>query len=220
MQRSVPGRRCRLLLRACSFLLSVALLAAAAPEAAAQEPLRLLNTVEFRGPIKDLPKWSRVLSAERSNPTFVAGRIVGSDTKWQALKAEWQGLPYLEQLKAVNNYFNQWPYRFDNEAWGMPDYWATPQEFLKKSGDCEDYAIAKYYALRALGVSADKLRIVVVVNTMRGQGHAVLAALTGGDWLILDNMSNLILSHTKTGHYRPQISVNEKYRWTHVPVKR
>lgn len=220
MRRIVPGSPCcGFIFRACSVLLLVALLTAAAPGSAVADSIRLLNSVEFRGPIKDLPKWSRILNAERSNPSFVAARVVGSNRKWQDLKNQWQSLSFSEQLKAVNNYFNQWPYRFDSEAWGMPDYWATPQEFIKNSGDCEDYAIAKYYALRALGVSADKMRVVVVMNTMRGSGHAVLAVFSDNDWLILDNMSNLILSHTKTTHYKPQFSVNEQYRWMHAPIK-
>jgi predicted transglutaminase-like cysteine proteinase len=196
----------------------VALLSAAMPGSAAADAARLLNSVEFRGPIKDVPKWSRVMNAENGDPTFVAARMVGQQ-QWQSLKAQWQGLPLLEQLKAVNNYFNQWPYRLDDEVYGLPDYWGTPAEFIKNSGDCEDFSIAKYYALRALGVSADKMRIVIVMNTMRNAGHAVLAVNTGDDWLILDNMSNLILSHSKAGHYKPQFSVNEQYRWMHAPIK-
>ena len=40
------------------------------------------------------------------------------------------------------------------------DYWATPVESLRKGeADCEDYAIAKYFTLRQLGVADDKLRI-------------------------------------------------------------
>ncbi len=221
MKQQVPGPAlCRLFIRACFSIFLVALFSVSGPRAEAAEPIRLLNSVEFRGPIKDLPKWSRVLSAEKGDPTFVASRIVSSSTKWSELAAGWKNLPYEEQLKAVNTYFNQWPYRLDPELWGVPDYWETPREFLQKSGDCEDYSIAKYYALRALGVPADKLRIVVVINTFRNQAHAVLAAYTNNDVLILDNMSNLILSHTQAGHYRPQLSVNENYRWAHVPVKK
>jgi len=219
MMHRASGANGRLFFRACIFALLVAL-ASAAPSEAAGEPIRLLGTVEFRSPLKDFPKWMRVVNLEKKSPTFTAERVVTSKEKWTDLKARWGGLPYLEQLKAVNAYFNQWPYRLDMDNWGVPDYWATPEEFIKKSGDCEDYAITKYYALRALGVPADKLRILVVMNTIRNEGHAVLAAYTDNDVLILDNMSNLLLSHTRCGHYRLQMSLNENHRWAHVPVKK
>ena len=219
MKHRAPGARGRLFFRACIFALLLAL-AFAAPSVAA-EPIRLLNTVEFRSPLKDFPKWTRVVNHEKKTPTFTPDRVVTSKETWADLKARWSGLPYLEQLKAVNAYFNQWPYRLDIDNWGMPDYWATPEEFIKKSGDCEDYAITKYYALRALGVPAERLRILAVTNTLRGnEGHAVLAAYTDNDVLILDNISNLLLSHTRCGHYRLQASLNENYRWAHVPVKK
>ena len=76
---------------------------------------------------------------------------------WQRLLATQQQVPELEQLKAVNLFFNkQMRYVEDIDLWRQVDYWETPVEGLwKGAGDCEDYAIAKYFSLRHLGVSSD-----------------------------------------------------------------
>ncbi len=46
---------------------------------------------------------------------------------------------------------------------------------MNNSGDCADYAIAKFFALRYLGYSNEEMRIAVVYDRMRRIGHAVLA---------------------------------------------
>lgn len=186
-------------------------------------PIRLLGTVEFRSPIKNLPKWERVLSSEKKRPSFTKA---GLDTKsakvrerWDKLKNSLAGVPLKEQVQKVNNFFNQWPYKFDKEIWGVEDYWATPREFVERSGDCEDYAISKYYALRDLGVPASQLRVAAVKDVIRNLGHAVLIVYMENDAYVLDNLTNLVLSHNKLKHYAPQYSVNEEYLWRHVKPK-
>src|SRR5262249_46178956 len=53
-------------------------------------------------------------------------------------------------------------YKSDVEQWGVPDLWSPPlTTFETGFGDCEDYAIAKYVALRQSGVPATDLRIVL-----------------------------------------------------------
>ncbi|WP_237707120.1 transglutaminase-like cysteine peptidase [Pseudoalteromonas sp. BSi20652] len=52
--------------------------------------------------------------------------------------------------------------------WKQNDYWTTPLETLGRGlGDCEDYAIAKYISLRALGVIDDKLRLIYEKQKLR-----------------------------------------------------
>ncbi len=106
-------------------------------------------------------------------------------------------------------------YRHDAELYGRSEYWATPREFMARSGDCGDYAIAKYFALRALGFDPDALRIVVLRDRIRGIGHAVLAVYLADDIPILDSLSGLIVSHARYRHYDPQVSMNETTRWAH-----
>lgn len=179
----------------------------------------LFNSHEFRSTLKALPQWTRVMtSAEKQVEKFTSCKNDCSSAaqSWQKIILQAKGLPPMEQLKNVNSFFNRWPYRLDIDTYGVSEYWATPDEFLRLSGDCEDYSIAKYYALRKLGFSAEDLRIVLLKDNIRNILHAVLAVRLDDEKYILDNMSDLLLSHLKYEHYVPQYSVNELYRWAHV----
>lgn len=179
-------------------------------------PIRLFGTLEMRSKIGKMPKWTSVLEKERKNPGYVANRQFPGQGAWKDIKAKLSGMSPLEQVKAVNVLINRWPYRTDMDVWGVMDYWETPVEFFQKSGDCEDFAIAKYFALRDLGFPASQMRIVVLKDTLRNLDHAVTAVYLDGDAWILDNLSNAVLSHKRLSHYRPQFSVNEEYRWAHL----
>jgi predicted transglutaminase-like cysteine proteinase len=94
-------------------------------------------------------------------------------TGWKELLASPKNssLGDLEKLKLVNDFMHETPFYYDPVMWCMEDYWAKPVEFLANDGgDCEDFAIAKYFTLRALGVADDKLRIVYAVYRKGGQG--------------------------------------------------
>ena len=183
------------------------------------DKIRLFGTVEFRGPLKTLPAWLSVLERNAKNPIFVPGSRLNSKTTWDDFKAKAEKLSPLEQLRMVNSFWNQWPYREDTEVYGKTDYWAIPAQFRKNSGDCEDYSIAKYFTLRALGFPVEKMRIVVLMETIRNIAHAVLVVYLDGDAYVLDNLSKNVLSHTRYKNYLPQFSVNEKNRWVHVRPK-
>src|SRR5689334_16811183 len=75
----------------------------------------------------------------------------------------------------------------DLAQYGQLDVWASPLATLVRGGDCEDYAIAKFVALRRAGISSDDLRIVIMRDTLHGGDHAVAAARLDGRWLTLDN---------------------------------
>ena len=119
----------------------------------------------MRSKIGKMPKWTSVLEKERKNPGYVANRQFPGQGAWKDIKAKLSGMSPLEQVKAVNVLINRWPYRTDMDVWGVMDYWETPVEFFQKSGDCEDFAIAKYFALRDLGFPASQMRIVVLKDT-------------------------------------------------------
>lgn len=186
-------------------------------------PRRLFRSTAFRGNFNALPKWQRVLSKVKGqiqtlNSCTSAKTCPPGATSWKRIMQQAKGQHGVEQLKMVNSFFNKWPYRLDQDAYGTSDWWATPQEFLKISGDCEDYAIIKYFALRELGYSKDDLRIVVVKDRIRGIGHAVLAVFLQGEAHILNNISDAIFTDIKYRHYIPQYSLNEEHRWSHIPV--
>lgn len=191
----------------------------AAPPAEASSDskgIRLFGTLEMRTKIGKMPKWTAVLDKQRAHPGFTDDRVFPGVGTWKAIKAKIVKLSPYEQLKAVNALINRWPYRTDMEVWGLMDYWAAPVDFFKKSGDCEDYAIAKYFALRDLGVPASKMRMVVLKDTLRNVEHAVTVVYLDNEAWVLDNLSNAVMSHRRLSHYRPQLSVNEEFRWAHL----
>jgi predicted transglutaminase-like cysteine proteinase len=86
------------------------------------------------------------------------------------------------------------------------DVWSSPlATFASGQGDCEDYAIAKYLALRESGIAAENLRLVVV-ETRRGSAHAVLAARLDDRWLLLDNTALVLVPDYERADYRPLIA--------------
>ena len=184
----------------------------------------LFGSVELRSDsLKGLPQWTRVLGVvanERKAFDACAANASLCTTPvlkhWRRIIASAAALPRRDRIKAVNDFFNRWPYKQDRELYGVNEYWATPKEFMTRSGDCEDYAIAKYFALRNLGFEKEELRIVILMDKIRGIGHAVLAHYSGDEILILDSLSNLILPHSRYKHYVPQYSMNETTRWAHI----
>jgi predicted transglutaminase-like cysteine proteinase len=76
----------------------------------------------------------------------------------------------------------------DLVQWGVTDRWSAPLATLASGrGDCEDYAIAKYVALREAGVGKSDVRFVIVRDLANSSDHAVLAVRVDGRWLLLDN---------------------------------
>jgi predicted transglutaminase-like cysteine proteinase len=99
----------------------------------------------------------------------------------------------------------------DLAQYGEIDVWSSPLDtFAHAAGDCEDYAIAKYVALRLAGVSADDLRLVVMRDTVRGDGHAVAAARLDGHWLMLDNNRMAMVEDADMRNYRPLFVLDER----------
>jgi predicted transglutaminase-like cysteine proteinase len=86
---------------------------------------------------------------------------------------------------------------------GETDFWASPLvTFGRGAGDCEDYAIAKFAALRLAGIASDDLRILIMRDT-RGDDHAVAAARLDGRWLTLDNRRMAMVEDADIRNYRP-----------------
>jgi predicted transglutaminase-like cysteine proteinase len=120
------------------------------------------------------------------------GAAQGRIEAWsQMLKSE-ANQPEREQLDAVNRFFNQQlSFQDDTRIWRQIDYWATPEESLiKGAGDCEDYALAKYFSLRQLGIPSEKLRITYVKALTQNQAHMVLTfySTPAAEPLVLDNL--------------------------------
>jgi predicted transglutaminase-like cysteine proteinase len=200
---------------------------AARPQAPAPSNERaftgLFGSRESRpGPLQELPQWQRVIADHAKDAARLQACLDAPEdcrtpyqNSWRQVIDAARGKEKFEILAIVNSFFNQWSYSLDEDLYGKSEYWATPYEFLTRSGDCEDYAIAKYFALRDLGFPEEDLRIVILFDSSRGIGHAVLTVRHGQDQLVLDSLSDGLFSHRRYSQYRPQFSMNETQRWRH-----
>jgi predicted transglutaminase-like cysteine proteinase len=113
---------------------------------------------------------------------------------------------------SVNRFFNrQIHFADDSRVWQQVDYWATPIESLiKGAGDCEDYAIAKYFSLRRLGIPSEKLRITYVKALKLNLAHMVLTYYPNpaAAPLVLDNLINQIRPASRRQDLLPVYAFN------------
>jgi len=119
----------------------------------------------------------------------------------------------VELLSSVNAFFNDVSYVSDQTQWGMADYWASPAELLASNGaDCEDFSIAKYFALKELGVPIERLRITYVKAVRLNQAHMVLAYYPApeAEPLILDNLENWVRPASERTDLVPVYSFNDE----------
>lgn len=135
---------------------------------------------------------------------------------WQQLVDNNISKPERLKLKRVNDFFNQAKFVSDIKHWKKKDYWATPFEFLSTdAGDCEDYVIAKYFTLKALGVPESKIYLTYVKSTRLKQSHMVLTYFKKPKSipLVLDNLTDRILKATIRKDLIPIYSFNGKGLW-------
>ncbi|MCX7192188.1 MAG: transglutaminase-like cysteine peptidase [Proteobacteria bacterium] len=122
----------------------------------------------------------------------------------------------MTDMEDFNWYWNNIRYYTDAQHWGVLDYWATPVETLASEGaDCEDYAIAKYFSLKALGVPVQNLRITYVRALRWNEPHMVLAyyPTVDADPYILDNLSKRVSHASERNDLVPVYSFNDEDVW-------
>ena len=120
------------------------------------------------------------------------------------------------KLRLVNDFMNKTPFVEDIVHWKQEDYWATPIEFLSTNGgDCEDFAIAKYFTLRALGIADANLGITYVIRKRTNKAHMVLAYFPapGSEPLILDNERRTIQPASRRTDLVPVYRFNASGIW-------
>ena len=120
------------------------------------------------------------------------------------------------QVREINRLFNQRPYAEDSIQFNTVDKWQLPLDLLDGAGDCEDFAIAKYFALLQLGVPDGEMRIVVAQEPRSGAGHAFLTVMIDGQEMILDYDVSRPTRKT-TVPVRPRFAFNAANRWVFVP---
>ncbi len=168
------------------------------------------------------PKWGGVMNrtwARQASSEQVCNKKLGLNcqlNKWQGFLRGLQGMDRMSVIRRVNSYMNAVTYRSDQSNWRKRDYWAGPGEFFARGGDCEDYAIAKYYSLKQLGFSAKDMRIVVLKDASRNLMHAVLSVKYNGQFYVLDNTRARVITWKDVPFYQELYSVNENSYWLHM----
>lgn len=151
-------------------------------------------------------------AGKKSCPAYLA--------KWRNNLHDWKNSNQASQLELVNAWVNSTiHYTDDQVVFGRADYWASPAESLKGRGDCEDYAIAKYASLKGLGFNEDRLRIIIVDDTRKNLGHAVLSVSMDDGIYILDNQNRLPVLHQKISYYQPLYSMNASGHWLNIATR-
>jgi predicted transglutaminase-like cysteine proteinase len=116
------------------------------------------------------------------------------------------------RLETVNRLVNTAiRYTSDFAQHGEADVWSPPlASFATGRGDCEDYAIAKYMALREVGTPAEDLQILLAIDRSAGEPHAVLAARHHGAWFILDNRRPMIAEDSEISYFTPLFVIDQQ----------
>lgn len=218
----MTGSNLRMVGKATLFALAI-FYATATAAVANMEPVFGAKERSIKG-VSLLSKWVRVLKltveADAELPECNGDGNAAVPpcrlSDWQSIRD--QAVNILDrqtQMQFVNRQFNEQPYILDITNWGVTDYWETPKEFKLVSGDCEDYAIAKYLMLRDLGWSEESMRIAVVHDTNLGIGHAVLIVDSEDTSWVLDNQTRTPLQMKRVLHYVPFYSFNSETTWLH-----
>lgn len=158
------------------------------------------------------------------------GRSAVSNARnWQKMVESLKTMDEIQKLHSVNRFFDEFlRYRVDQKNYGMKDYWAPLGETLARgTGDCEDYAIAKYVSLRLAGVSDDKLRLIYVKAQIGGprspvfEAHMVLGyyATPNAEPLILDSLVSTVQKASMRTDLKPIFSFNSEGLWAGLNVK-
>ena len=156
-------------------------------------------------------KWTSMM--RRFNAQTKSRSVATSVRAWQALLESLRHKSRRDKMASVNDYINSVAYVSDSSNYGISDYWATPAEFLSRGGDCEDYAIAKYASLRALGFLPDQLRVTVVRDKAANITHVMLVVYDDGGAFILDSLEKRIRRMEDVTRYQATFSLNSQNWW-------
>lgn len=121
-----------------------------------------------------------------------------------------------ELLQAVNFFINQNRYSPDLADSGFDRNWQAPWEFIASGfGDCEEYAMAKFFTLQAMGIPTQKMRLVFVLVDQERIPHLVLSYRRDNNStpLILDNLTNGIYEGEDRTDLLPVFSFSFQEIW-------
>jgi predicted transglutaminase-like cysteine proteinase len=204
------------------------LISVAPPDAAAAA--YDFDDAAYLAPASSLPDWADTVTRNEAEQDLIRECLADEAACHPRLKGirhlllKAQGLPREKQIRLVNRYVNKRRYRDDRSEYRISSVsnreavlrnsWATVMDFVRRGGDCEDYATTKYFLLRGLGFTSDDMRVVVVYDRSVRDYHAVLAvrSASGSIWLL---ESDNTISRGGLYGYRYIFALNEDSIWDH-----
>lgn len=138
--------------------------------------------------------------------------------RFLALAQQLRLLPPAERHVAVNHHVNQMvDYTPDLALCGGRDCWQTPAETLASGrGDCEDYAIAKFFLLNACGTGGCPRLVYAswaATSHERVAHIALIADAHDGDPAVLDCLDPALASLSCRTDLRPIFSFDTSGLW-------
>ncbi len=156
----------------------------------------------------DLSVLQACLSDAKACPHYLRG--------YQRIVHRARDLDARGQLDVVNRFINRRRWSRDRDADGKRNQtFATLHDFLRGGGDCEDFALAKYFMLRELGFSPEALRVVVSWDRKERAYHAVVAAYVEDRVWLLET-DDTIRRRWQQRDYRYVYAINEESIWDHA----
>lgn len=146
------------------------------------------------------------------NASSKKSQILKRIDNYERLKVKIKNYSEIRKLSHINSYYNRILPQFDKQKYGISDYWSTRKEFLiDGKGDCEDYAIAKYFSLLEIGFPKEKLFLAIVKVKGAPTSHMVLLYFKDDKSipLVLDNLSFKVIPLSKRKKLVPRVIFNE-----------
>lgn len=173
----------------------------------------LFGTKEIKNnDISGFSKWNAMLSRFADEQKYCANnssRLCNSKSWLSFTNASQTKMDKFSILKMVNQHINKVSYVEDRSK----DYWSTPTQFMELGGDCEDYAIAKFMALKQLGFSNNDMRVAVLYDNQKELMHSALIVYLNGQSYLLDIGTSEVINTKSIHHYNPLYSLNETNWW-------
>ena len=182
--------------------------------ATSEEPFGLFT---FRAPEGLLwTKWRGVEAKMQAEAKLIAAckadaeQCVPGSSRVIALAGNTETADLRTRVEIVNRNVNQAiRYVSDFQQHGLADVWSSAFETLASGmGDCEDYAIAKFAALQASGVSQADIKLLLVRDLAVREDHAVLAVRVEGRWLVLDNRYSRLSEARDLPNFMPLFAID------------
>ena len=117
-----------------------------------------------------------------------------------------------ERIETVNRGVNNaLKFQSDYSQYRQMDKWVSPlATFQSGRGDCEDFATAKFVALRAAGMPFEDLWLLLGFDKAIRQHHMVPVVRLEGRWLVLENRTMVMFEDKDYPNFDPLFLINHE----------